>query len=127
MPLYLDRHKVSLIKTDLITTLTQEEIADKHGISQAQVSRIATGRAWRSVPNPDGSRPVQVSRRETLPPTIDEGITKALLGERAEVVIKHLESVGRSALMPIQSDEFQAQEDEELWNAMVIEEDESEN
>ena len=60
------------------------------------------------------------------PPTLDQSITKALLGDRAKVVIEHLESVGRSALMPIQADEFQAQEDEELWSAMVIEEDDDE-
>ena len=54
MPLVLTSEKVRLIKEDLARGGLQTEVAARHGVSQSQISRIASNRAWRSVPWPDG-------------------------------------------------------------------------
>lgn len=55
MPLVLSPEKVLRIKEDLARGVLQTEVAARHGVSQSQVSRIASNRAWRSVPWPEGA------------------------------------------------------------------------
>ena len=55
MPLVLTREKVLRIKEELARGVLQTEVAARHGVSQSQVSRIASNRAWASVPWPDGA------------------------------------------------------------------------
>ena len=55
MPLVLTPEKVLRIKEDLARGALQTEVAARHGVSQSQVSRIASNRAWRSVPWPEGA------------------------------------------------------------------------
>lgn len=51
--------KAALIKADLAKAeLTQPEIAKKHGVSRSLVSDIATGRAHKNVPWPEGYEPL---------------------------------------------------------------------
>ena len=54
MPLFLTPEKVLRIKEDLARGVLQTEVAARHGVSQSQISRIASNRAWRSVPWPEG-------------------------------------------------------------------------
>ena len=54
MPLFLTPEKVLRIKEDLARGVLQTEVATRHGVSQSQISRIASNRAWRSVPWPEG-------------------------------------------------------------------------
>ena len=54
MPLVLTPEKVLRIKEDLARGVLQTEVAARHGVSQSQISRIASNRAWRSVPWPAG-------------------------------------------------------------------------
>ena len=55
MPLVLTPEKVLRIKEDLARGVLQTEVAARHGVSQSQVSRIASNRAWASVPWPAGA------------------------------------------------------------------------
>ena len=55
VPLVLTPEKVLRIKEDLVRGVLQTEVAARHGVSQSQVSRIASNRAWRSVPWPEGA------------------------------------------------------------------------
>ena len=58
MPLVLTPEKVLRIKEDLARGVLQTQAAARHGVSQSQISRIASNRAWRSVPWPEGSTAV---------------------------------------------------------------------
>ena len=55
MPLFLTPEKVLRIKEDLARGVLQTEVAARHGVSQSQISRIASNRAWASVPWPEGA------------------------------------------------------------------------
>ena len=55
MPLVLTPEKVLRIKEDLARGVLQTEVAARHGVSQSQISRIASNRAWRSVSWPEGA------------------------------------------------------------------------
>ena len=54
MPVVLTPEKVLRIKEDLARGVLQTEVAARHGVSQSQISRIASNRAWLSVPWPGG-------------------------------------------------------------------------
>ena len=54
-----------LIKEDLARGALQSEVAERHGVSASQISRIAGNRSWRSVPWPDGASGRIPGRRTT--------------------------------------------------------------
>ena len=55
MPPVLTLEKVRRIKEDLTRGIRQSQVARRYGVSQAQISRIAGNRSWRSVPWPEES------------------------------------------------------------------------
>ena len=124
MPISLTAARVRAIKEALVEGgLTQAEIAEQHGTSQSQVSRIATDRAWRSVPWP-GAAPVgapDTAQGIPLPaqPNPEESKLRTFLGERTATVMEHLADASRGGVSPLLSDEMRAREDEDLFHALV--------
>jgi len=53
----LNKNKVAAIKQDIVDGVTQPKIAKKHNVSRSIISDIATERAWKHVPWPDGEAP----------------------------------------------------------------------
>ncbi len=82
----ISQAKAARIKADIVTQMTQGAIAKKHKVSRSLVSDIATGRAHKDVPWPDGE-PVpkraggQHKKVETHDPT-----DKRILELEAEVI-----------------------------------------
>ena len=127
MPLKLNSARVAAIKADLSNGQLQNAVAQRYGISQAQVSRIATGRSWSSVPWPFGS-PIG---NNWAPPTEADGAdpshpltsiqtlpSSRLAAEQAETLRSHIEEISRTGLTPVRSEAQQALEDDELLSIL---------
>ena len=120
MPISLTAVRVRAIKEALIEgELTQAEIAEQHGTSQSQVSRIATDRAWRSVPWPGASPNTEHAIQPSPPPNLEESKLRTFLGERTAAVMEHLADASRGGVSPLLSDEMRAREDDALFHALI--------
>ena len=140
MPKTLTRAIVHDIKRDLAASvedeaITQRRIAERYDVDQSTISRIATGRAWNSVPWPGAFTPTQPipenprkisSGNKSDAVGTDENLLESLLGQQGKEVHDVL-TAAKESPTPHSNDEHRAREDQELRDAVSLSDEEDED